>query len=194
MERWSIDFKGPLRSSSQNTYMLTIVDEYSRFPFAFSCPNTTSAIVMKCLDKMFVLCGTPSYIQSDCGSSFLRTQNLSDNQWEIVLLNVLHSIRSFLSTATNTTHHERFFGFQHRSPCGSSLPTWLSTPDNVMLRRFVHNSKNDPLVDKVELTSVNPAYANIQYPDGRVYCISKRLISVPISRIQPTITIKCEHP
>ena len=44
MERWSIDFKGALRSSSQNTYMLTIVDEYSRFPFAFHCPNTTSAI------------------------------------------------------------------------------------------------------------------------------------------------------
>ena len=71
MERRSIDFKGPLRSSSQNTYMLTIVDEYFRFPFAFPCPNTTSATVMKCLDKMFVLCGTPSYIHSDRGSSFL---------------------------------------------------------------------------------------------------------------------------
>ena len=70
MERWSIDFKGPLRSASQNTYMLTIVDEYSRFPFAFPCPNTTSATVMKCLDKIFVLCGTPSYIHSDRGSSF----------------------------------------------------------------------------------------------------------------------------
>ena len=70
MERWSIDFKGPLRSSSQNTYILTIVDEYSRFPFAFPCPNTTSATVMKCLEKMFVLCSSPSYIHSDCGSSF----------------------------------------------------------------------------------------------------------------------------
>ena len=28
-----------------------------------------------------------------------------------------------------------------------------------MLRRFVRNSKNDPLVDEVELTSVNPEYA-----------------------------------
>ena len=97
MEPWSIDFKGPLRSSSQNTYMLAIVDEYSRFPFAFPwemmsaleysiirrytnivyyyyCPNTTSATVMKCLDKMFVLCGTPSYIHSDRGSSFLSKE------------------------------------------------------------------------------------------------------------------------
>ena len=77
LERWSIDFKGPLRSSSQNKYMLTIVDEYYRFPFAFPCPNTTSATVMKCLDKMFVLCGTPSYIHSDRGSSFL-SQEIKD--------------------------------------------------------------------------------------------------------------------
>ena len=176
---------------------------------------------MKCLDKMFVLCGTPSYIHSDRGSSFLsqeikdyfsqrgiatsktspyhpigngqceryngitwkgvrmapRTQNLSDTQWEIVLPNVLHSIRSLLSTATNTTPHERFFGFQRRSPCGSSLPTWLSAPGNVMLRRFVRNSKNDPLVDEVELTSVNPAYAHIRYPDGRESTVSLKDLS-----------------
>ena len=31
MERWIIDFKGPLISSSQNTYMLTIVDETLAF-------------------------------------------------------------------------------------------------------------------------------------------------------------------
>ena len=62
MEQWSIDFKEPLRSSPQNTYMLTIVDKYSRFPFDFLYPNTKSVTVMKCLDKMFVLCGTPSYV------------------------------------------------------------------------------------------------------------------------------------
>ena len=41
--------------------MLTIVDEYSRFPFA----------VMKCLDKLFKFCSTPSYVYSDRGSTFL---------------------------------------------------------------------------------------------------------------------------
>ena len=107
----------------------------------------------------------------------LRTQNLSDTQCEIVLPNVPHSIRSLLSTATNTTPHERFFGFQRRSPCGSSLPTWLSAPCNVMLRRFVRNSKNDPLVDEVELTSVNLAYAHIRYPDGRESTVSLKDLS-----------------
>ena len=74
MERLSMDFKGPLSSSSRNTYILTIVDEYSHFPFAFPCPNTNSTTVMKCLDQLFTLCGYPSYIHSDRGASFLSQE------------------------------------------------------------------------------------------------------------------------
>jgi len=36
-ERLNIDFKGPLPSNNQNKYILTVVDEYSRFPFVFPC-------------------------------------------------------------------------------------------------------------------------------------------------------------
>jgi hypothetical protein len=57
MERLSIDFKGPLPTSSRNAYLLTVVDEYSRFPFAFPCPNMHSSTVIKCLDQIpFVVC------------------------------------------------------------------------------------------------------------------------------------------
>jgi hypothetical protein len=35
MERLSIDFKGPLPTATRNAYILAVVDEYSRFPFAF---------------------------------------------------------------------------------------------------------------------------------------------------------------
>ena len=41
-----------------------------------------------------------------------------------------------------------------------------------MLRQFVRHIKNDPLVDEVELTSVNPAYAYMQYPGGRESTVS----------------------
>ncbi len=51
MERLSIDFKGPLPTTSRNAYILTVVDEYSRFPFAFPCPNMHSSTVIKCLDQ-----------------------------------------------------------------------------------------------------------------------------------------------
>ena len=154
-----------------------------------------SSTVIKCLDQLFTLCGTPSYIHSDRGTSFLsheikhyitqkgiatskttpyhpigngqceryngiiwkgvqlalKSHNLQISNWEMVLPSVLHSIRSLLSTATNTTPHERFFAFQRRSMCGMSLPSWLTTSGNVMLRRYVRHTKNDPLVDEVNL-------------------------------------------
>ena len=85
----------------------------------------------------------------------------------------IHSIRSLLCTATNLTPHERMFSYTRRSACGQSLPTWLSVPGPVYLKRFVRN-KNDPLVDEVELLEANPKYAHIRYPDGRETSVSLR--------------------
>ena len=39
----------------------------------------------------------------------LKSKKLEISQWESVLLDALHSIRSLLCTATNCTLHERFF-------------------------------------------------------------------------------------
>ena len=47
-----------------------------------------------------------------------------------------------------------------------------------MLRRFVRNSKDDPLVDEVELTSVNPAHTHILYPDGRESTVPLKYLSL----------------
>ena len=218
MERLSIDFKGPLPTTTNNPYMLTVVDEYSRFPFAFSCPNMNSSTVIKCLDQIFTLCGTPGFIHSDRGPSFmsqelkeylsrrgiatsrttpyhpigngqveryngiiwkavrlsLKSANLPDSKWEMILPDVLHSIRSLLSTATNSTPHERFFNFQRRSSHGTSLPTWLQSAGPVLLRRYVRTSKNDPIVDQVELKEANPTYARVKYMDGRESTVSIR--------------------
>ena len=218
MERLSIDFKGPLPTATRNAYLLTVVDEYSRFPFAFPCPDMSSSTVIKCLDQIFTFCGMPSYIHSDRGTSFLsqelkqylsqrgiatskttpyhpigngqveryngiiwksvrlslKSMNLPDSRWELALPDALHSIRSLLSTSTNATPHERFFNFQRRSSFGTSLPSWLQNPGPVLLRRFVRLSKNDPLVDQVQLIDVNPTYAHIKYQDGRESTVSLR--------------------
>ena len=187
MERLSIDFKGPLPTSTHNPYILTVVDEYSRFPFAFACPNMHSSTVIKCLEQIFTLCGMPGFIHSDRGASFLsqelkeylsqrgiatskttpyhpigngqveryngiiwkavrlslKSANLRDSKWETVLPDALHSIRSLLSTSTNTTPHERFFNFQRRSSHGTSLPTWLQSPGPVLLRRHICMDKQE---------------------------------------------------
>jgi len=76
-ERLNIDFKGPLPSNNRNTYVLVVVDEYSRFPFCFPCPNMLTSTVIKRLDQLFALCGMPNYVHSDLGRSFI-SQELKD--------------------------------------------------------------------------------------------------------------------
>ena len=70
----SIDFKGPLSTSTHNPYILTVVDEYSRFPFAFACPNMHSSTVIKCLEQIFTFCRMPGFIHSGRGVSFLSEE------------------------------------------------------------------------------------------------------------------------
>ena len=73
-ERLSADFKGPLPSVSKNRFLLTIVDEFSRFPFAFPCQDMTTQTVINCFCQLFSIFGMPSFIHSDRGSSFMSTE------------------------------------------------------------------------------------------------------------------------
>ena len=217
-ERLNIDFKGPIPSSSKNIYILTVIDEYSRFPFAFPCPNLSTQTVKSCLESLFSMCGLPSYIHSDRGSSFmsddlksfltsksiatsrttpynpqgngqceryngiimktinlaLRQHKLDTKMWEKVLPDALHSIRSLISTSTGVSPHERLFAFQRRSSTGHSIPTWLSTPGPVFLKKHVRGSKYESLVEKVELIEANPQYAHVRFPSGREDTVSIR--------------------
>ena len=210
-ERINIDFKGPLPTNNGNKYFLMVVDEYSRFPFVFPCPDMSTNTVIKCLTSLFSLVGMPAYVHSDRGASFmsrelrefltskgvassrttsynpegngqaercngviwkavtmsLKSKNLPLRNWQDVLPDVLHSVRSLLCTATNETPHERFFGFSRRSSAGASIPTWLATPGPLYIKRQVRTSKMDPLVEEVELLQANPHYAHVRYPDGR---------------------------
>lgn len=71
-ERISVDFKGPLpRSPTGDCYMLTVIDEFSRFPFAFPCKNTNTESVMKCLSQLFTTFGLPEVLHTDRGSCFM---------------------------------------------------------------------------------------------------------------------------
>ena len=215
-ERLSVDFKGPIPSASSNKYILTVIDEYSRFPFAFPCSDMCSSTVKKCFTELFSTYGLPSFVHSDRGSSFmssdlqdflhsrgvatsrttafnpkgngqverlngtlwksialtLKSEGLPTPQWEKVLPNALHAIRSLLCTATNETPHERFFLFNRKSATGTTLPSWLSSPGRVLMRRNVRNSKYDPLVDEVELLDCNPMYAHVRLQDGRETTVS----------------------
>ena len=231
LERLNLDFKGPIPSTTKNHYILTIIDEFTRFPFAFPCSNIDSKSVIKCLNQLFTIFGMPSYIHSDRGKAFLsnelitflhsrgiatsktssynprgnsqcerfngiiwtgvklalKSRGLNISQWELVLPDVLHSIRSLLSTATNVTPHERLFNYQRRSSSGISVPSWLSSPGSVLLRRRVRASKYEPLVDEVELVHATPNYAYVRLPSGNETTVSLRDLA-PVNNIDSRLS------
>ena len=227
MERLALDFKGPLPSAGKNCYFLSVIDEYSRYPFCFPCPDTSSDTVIRCLESIFGLFGSCNYVHSDRGSSFmskklkdfllgkgiassrttpyhpqgngqceryngiiwrsikcaLKSRQLPLKSWEVVVPNALDSIRSLLCTATGESPHSRFLTFTRRSSHGKSLPKWMSEPGPVLLRKFVRTSKNDDMVQRVELLEANPMYALVKYPDGRESNVSLRdLAPLPLAR------------
>lgn len=101
-----------------------------------------------------------------------KSRNLRIEQWEKVLPDVLHSVRSLLCTATNCTPHELMFKHNRRSTSGTSLPSWLTPNNTVFLKRHVRQSKYDPVVDEVELLHVNPEYATVRFNSGRESTVS----------------------
>ena len=219
MQRLNVDFKGPLPSSTRNKYMLTIVDEYSRYPFAIPCSDMLGSTVISSLTQVFTLFGMPDFIHSDRGTNFLsvevtsylhslgiatskttiynprgngqcerfngiiwqsvelalKSRGLPISKWESVLGEALHSIRSLLCTATNSTPHDRIFSYPRKSAAGVALPEWLSTPGaTILLRRHKRDSKYEPRVDRVELVTCNPQYAHVRFPNGRETSVSLR--------------------
>ena len=74
MKRISIDFKGPLPSSTHNKYFLTMINEYFRIPFVIPCPNITTSTVTKGLESILSLCGMSGFVHTDRRSSFMSAE------------------------------------------------------------------------------------------------------------------------
>ncbi|XP_003368437.1 conserved hypothetical protein [Trichinella spiralis] len=97
----------------------------------------------------------------------LRSHNLRIEQWEEVIRLALHLLRRLLSTATNATPHERLFGSSSRTPTDTSLPTWLTTPGMVLIRRMSQTNKCNLLVEELELLEhLAPAGGKCVAEDG----------------------------
>lgn len=190
--------------------ILTIVDQFSRFTFAFTCPDVAPEYVNNCLCQPFAILGVCSYIHSDRWTSFLsadlrlfmhsrgivtcrttsqverhseiiwkavsialKFRRLPVIQWEIVIAEALHSIRSFLSIATNETTHERLLKYQRRSSSGVFIPTWLSVPGPILLKWHARQCKYEPLVDEVGLIEATPSTLTFATPMAvKRYCPS----------------------
>ena len=107
----------------------------------------------------------------------LSSKQLSVNQWEMVLLDAMHCIRTLITTATNETPHERLFSYQRRSATGTSMPSWLMSPGKVFIKKHGVASKYDSQVEEVELLEANPNYAHIRDASGVEKTVSLRDIA-----------------
>ena len=67
-----IDIVGPLpRTKKGNKYLLTIMDQFSRYPEAIPLKNQSSEEVADALLIFFSRVGIPNEVQSDCGTNFM---------------------------------------------------------------------------------------------------------------------------
>ena len=75
-ERLSMDIVGPKTPAfgTGNVYALTLVDEYSRFPFAFGLKTITTESIVRCLRSLFAVFGCPAYIHTDRGRQFVSSE------------------------------------------------------------------------------------------------------------------------
>ena len=66
--------------------MLTIIDEYFRFSFAFPYSNINAETVIKSLTQLFSLFGLCSCIHSDRGSAFMSKSLLHFYEAKVLLI------------------------------------------------------------------------------------------------------------
>ena len=211
LDRISIDFKGPVPSSTKNKYMLVIIDEYSRFPFVYACPNMEYSTIIRCLSNFFSMFGTVGYVHYDNGPSLksselrkffrgnsqveryngviwkaiqlaLSSEKLPLTHWEIVLPEVLHAQRTLLCTATNQTPHERLFSFQRRSASGKPVPSWLLTQKRCWPRGMLEGLSMTHYVTRSTLSQSTPQMLESGTQGGREDTVSLRdLAPLPVS-------------
>ena len=125
----------------------------------------------------------------------LNSRGLSTEDWELVLPDALHSIRSLLCTATNETPHERFFRFPRKATYGLALPSWLLPQKQALLKKAAVSSKYEPTLEYVTLVHVNPQYARVQHADGRETTVPLRRLSSPadIDHQEVTLNTDIQH-
>ena len=84
----------------------------------------------------------------------------------------LHSIRTLISVSTNCIPHECLFQYQRWSATECKVPSWLSTPGQVLIKKHVRKSNYDPLIEEVKLIEANLQYAHNRYLNGKEATVS----------------------
>ena len=110
-QRLSMDFMtGKPVSQDGYTNLLTIVDEHSRFLFAFPTKDHTSATVISCLKSLFQIFGPPQSLHSNRGPEFFSLEiSHSLSSWNV------HQSRTTPYNPTGNSQCERYNGVLWRT-------------------------------------------------------------------------------
>ena len=66
-----VDHVGPFhRASNRDRHIFEVIDAFSKFAFFDSCKSTSTVEVIKILERLFYIFGSPKRLVSDHGTSF----------------------------------------------------------------------------------------------------------------------------
>jgi hypothetical protein len=84
-----MDFIGPISTSTKGfTYILTMMDHYSKYAMAYATISQDTKTVIECLTKFFSELGIPEKLLSDNGRSFTSQQMINFcNFWGVKKIN-----------------------------------------------------------------------------------------------------------
>nr|GFA35028.1 reverse transcriptase domain-containing protein [Tanacetum cinerariifolium] len=102
---WGIDFMGPFPSSRGNRYILVAVDYLSKWVEAKALPTNDARVVVKFLQSLFALFGTPRTIISD-----RRTVGENRASWSENLEDALWSFKTAYETPIGCTPYKLVYG------------------------------------------------------------------------------------
>ena len=71
-ERIAVDVEGPLKGKL--SHVLVVIEEFSRFPYAFPCRDISAKTVIQGSPQLCCLFGMPGYVHSDRGSAFMSSE------------------------------------------------------------------------------------------------------------------------
>lgn len=85
----------------------------------------------------------------------LKSKGLAASQWELVLMDAPHSLRSLLCTVIETTLNEQLLSYNRKSTSKISMQTRFPIPGPATLRRRARSSEYKSLVDELDLVHSN---------------------------------------
>jgi len=118
-------------------------------------------------------------------TAIIKSRKLGIAQQECVLPDALH-FHTFSAVYGDEWDAARTSGpsILHDDRHLVSIPTWLSAPGPVFLKRRLRSSRYDPIVDEAELVHATPNYVQIRFPSGRESTAPLRDIA-PVGEFEP---------